>query len=191
MHDHISHIQKTDIDAKASLGNNLRNLLEDMSRFALRNCYIADEVPMQIYISSLLFAPANSHTRQMFGHSLSRYFNLMPRVPDGWGTERQKLEGHNGNVTTVALWPDGRIVVSGSSDNTIRLWDTATGKERQKLERHDDGVSSVAFSSDGTSIISSSRDKTICLWDTATGEEKSMLKGHTKSVSALAFSPDD
>ena len=115
----------------------MRILLEDMSRFALRNCYIVDKVPMQIYMSSLLFAPADSNTRQMFGHNLQRYFGLMPHIPGNWGTERQKLEGHYGNVTTAAFSPAGRIIVSGSTDNTIRLWDTVTGKERQKLDGHD------------------------------------------------------
>ena len=173
---------------KPHCGKNLRILLEDMSRFALRNCYIVDKVPMQIYMSSLLFAPANSNTRQIFGHNLQRYFGLMPRIPDNWGTERQKPEGHYGNVTTAAFSPAGRIIVSGSTDNTIRLRDTVTGKERQKLDGHDDAV---AFSSDGTSIVSGSRDLTIRLWDTATGHVKRMLEGHTKSVNAVAFSPDD
>jgi WD40 repeat protein len=88
-------------------------LLEDMSRFALRNCYIIDKVPMQIYMSSLLFAPANSITRRIFGHTLEKHFGLMPCMPHSWGMERQKLEGHKDNVTTVAFSPDGRIVVSG------------------------------------------------------------------------------
>lgn len=57
--------------------------------------------------------------------------------------------GHNGDVTSVAFSPDGRTIVSGSSDKNVRLWDKATGKEVRRLQGHTYIVTSVAFSPDG------------------------------------------
>ena len=54
--------------------------------------------------------------------------------------------------------------MSGSDDQTIRLWNVETGKQlQQALEKHEDSVSSVAFSSDGMQIMSTPKDKTLQL----------------------------
>jgi WD40 repeat protein len=59
----------------------------------------------------------------------------------------------------VAFSPDGRLVASGPSDKTVRLWDSATGATRRTLEGHSDGVCAVAFSPDGKLVASGSEDK--------------------------------
>jgi len=69
----------------------------------------------------------------------------------------------------VAFSPDGKQVVSGSGDKTVRLWNTATGALLQTLEGHSASVYSIAFSPDGKQVVSGSRDNTVRLWDTATG----------------------
>ena len=82
----------------------------------------------------------------------------------------QKLEGHSGGVSSVAFSHDGKQVVSGSWDKTLRIWDAVTGKEVQKLEGHSHWVNSVAFSHDGKQVVSGSNDKTLRIWDQATGK---------------------
>jgi WD40 repeat protein len=76
---------------------------------------------------------------------------------------------HTASVTSVAFSPDGARVLSGSRDNTLKLFDAATGALIRTFEGHLDTVHSVAFSPDGSSVLSGSWDKTVKLWDAATG----------------------
>jgi WD40 repeat protein len=90
----------------------------------------------------------------------------------------------------VAFSPDGKQVVSGSDDTTVRLWDAATGTPLQTLEGHSRAVISVAFSPDGKQVVSGSYDTTVRLWDAATGTPLQTLEGHSTRVSSMAFSTD-
>ena len=72
--------------------------------------------------------------------------------------------GHMGWITCASFSSDGKRIVSGSKDKTIRLWDAETGElVRPPLEGHQSSVSSVAFSPDGKRIVSGSGDNTIWL----------------------------
>jgi WD40 repeat protein len=123
--------------------------------------------------------------------STSDYGNKVRLWDASTGTERA-LEGHSGTVSALAFSPDGRLVASGSNDNTVWLWDTSTGAERRALKGHSESVLTVAFSPDGRLVASGSNDNTVRLWDASTGAERRVLKGHSKSVPVLtvAFSPD-
>jgi len=99
--------------------------------------------------------------------------------------------GHKSEVNSVAFSPNGNTLVSGSADNTIKLWDVSTGREIRILSGHSNNVYSVAFSSDGKTVISGSWDDTIKLWDVTTGLEIRTFSGHSAQVSSVAFSPDN
>jgi WD40 repeat protein len=67
----------------------------------------------------------------------------------------------------VAFSPDGQRIVTGSDDQTAKVWDSASGKELLTLKGHGSWVSSVAFSPDGQRIVTGSADQTAKVWDSA------------------------
>lgn len=98
------------------------------------------------------------------------------------------LKGHRVSAQSTAFSPDGRLIASGSQDNTIKIWDSATGSEVLTLHGHKHGISSLAFSPDGKQILSGSYDNTIRVWDVATGVEVRKLRGD-QGVRSVAFGP--
>ena len=80
------------------------------------------------------------------------------------------------------MFPDGRRVVSGSSDNTLKVWDVATGQCVATLEGHSKDVWCVAMFPDGRRVVSASDDKTLKVWDVVTGKCVATLQGHRSGV---------
>ena len=68
-------------------------------------------------------------------------------------------------MRSASFSPDGTRVVTGSIDNTARVWDAATGEPLAELTGHTDWVFSASFSPDGTRIVTASMDKTARVWD--------------------------
>ena len=98
----------------------------------------------------------------------------------------EKQSAHNNLVLSVAFSPDGTTIVSGSADQTIKVWDAGVSAaplnhmlkpersetlaaslelKAEKQSAHSDWVQSVAFSPDGKTIVSGSWDETIKVWD--------------------------
>jgi WD40 repeat protein len=97
---------------------------------------------------------------------------------------------HSGMVHAAAFSPDGRSILSGSWDNTLKLWDVATNRELLTFVEHTNWVHSIAFSPDGRTALSGSADKTLKLWDVRTSRILHTFTGHTAPILSVAFSPD-
>lgn len=105
--------------------------------------------------------------------------------------QTRKLIGHVGPVRALAFTPDSRLLLSGGGqgDQSIRVWDVATGKELRQFQGRTDSVNSVAVSPDGKRALSGSADGTLRVWDLATGKELQRIL-HTEVVTAVAWLPD-
>ncbi|MBN2559617.1 MAG: protein kinase [Phycisphaerae bacterium] len=99
-----------------------------------------------------------------------------------WGRCVRTLKGHAGSVTCVAISPDGRWVLSGSSGGTLRLWDWDTGACLRVLKGHTRWVSSVAISPNAKIGLSGCEGGTVRIWDLTTGKCLSTLEAHKSKV---------
>jgi WD40 repeat protein len=112
-----------------------------------------------------------------------------PVKPEKVGEVQRFGWGHS--IQSAAFSPDGRFVVSGGTDGSIRLWDLATGKELRRLPDHAGWAWDVRFTPDGKSVISGGRgDALLRLSDVATGEEVRRFEGHGHSVMRFALTAD-
>src|SRR3954447_26124514 len=91
------------------------------------------------------------------------------------------------------VWPGARmarLALSGSEDNTVRIWEVDTGRSLRVLEGHSDRVWSVAWSPDGRLALSGSADNTVRIWEVDTGRSLRVLEGHSGTLWSVAWSPD-
>ena len=94
--------------------------------------------------------------------------------------------------TAIAYSPDGRFIASGSgsTENSIRLWNVQSGEIINTLKGHTGTVWSIAYSPDGKVIASGSGDNSIRLWNAKSGKVIKTLIGHKSTVWSIAYSPD-
>ncbi len=125
-----------------------------------------------------------------------RLFNLRTRQVV------RRLRGHTNKVGALGFSADGKraFTVSGwklvgnrferDQDDSIRVWDVATGKPRQHIKGKDGPFNGGALSPDGRLVATAGADGVVRLWDLDAGREVQALRGHTNGVAAVAFFPD-
>ena len=104
------------------------------------------------------------------------------------GTYTSVFSGHIDEVNSLAFSSDGGLLVSGSNDTTVKLWDIQTGGVIKNFHSHTDWVQSVSISPDCTTIVSGSKDSNICIWDLQTGKCCHVI-GHDSYITFVGFSP--
>ncbi|KAJ5687581.1 hypothetical protein N7536_010200 [Penicillium majusculum] len=185
----------------------LSEYLQDARRFALRNTAIANEAPLQLYCSGLLFAPKNSIIRKAFTKYLPKWISKAPDVEANWSADVHSSDLFLG-VEGISFSPDSQILAYVAHDGSIKLWDAMTGALKQSLGQHpnDEGdVSRVSFSPNGQFVASTnftdrtvklwdptaafaSADGLVKLWDLASGNLQQTLESYTRQVTHLSFS---
>jgi WD40 repeat protein len=127
-----------------------------------------------------------------------------PSIPDStesqvkiWDAKTGKLvvtlKEHTHSVWAVwclAWTPDGKTLISGSSDHSIRTWNTTNWKQITVLDGHTDAVIGIAISPNGRILASTSWDKTARLWNLENGQPISLPLKHVESVNCVSFSAD-
>ena len=96
--------------------------------------------------------------------------------------------GHSNLITSLAISSDGRFVVSGSLDNSARLWFSENGEELQRFDNEDLDVNAVSINSRGDTIITASGSDVI-LWAAHSGNKIRTLRGHSNRVRSAVINP--
>ena len=121
----------------------------------------------------------------------------LPRLINKWpladlpapALRRAILTGHVGQLTQVAIAPDGTWLASVGRDGTVRIWDPATGQQKAALAGHDGPVRTVAIAPDGTWLASGGEDGKVRIWDPATGRRLAAVTGHVWGPTGRAGPP--
>lgn len=124
------------------------------------------------------------HREQYVSAGLDNVVHLW--APNG-DVGAREFKGHLAQINDLAT--AGVLVLSGSSDQTARVWDTETNVCLQIFDGHEGEVLAVAMAPDGGICASSGEDQ-LLLWDPLTGRDILALSGHTESPTALSWSDD-
>jgi WD40 repeat protein len=143
---------------------------------------------MDRYLFDDLFNPAKL---VRLGDQDPRSERLKTVLSKMWNQDfAMKTIGNGESIIEGAFSPNGQRIVTGSDDETAKIWDGATGNQLVTLTGHSRSFNAFAFSPDGQRIVTGSLDKTAKIWDSATGKELLTLTGHSNWVESVAFSPD-
>ena len=140
------------------------------------------------------FSPDGRHLATASWDGTARVWNFNPQRVGSEISLHHTLTGDERRVHSVAFSPNSERLASASQaldgkDNTVRVWDVASGKQIDALRGHAAFLWCVAYSPDGQYLASGSYDQTVRIWDAKTGHEKHCLP-HSATVFGVSFSQD-
>ncbi len=130
-------------------------------------------------VRSIAFSPDREHFASASGFTV--------RLFDVRGQEVRRFSGHTGSIKCLAFAADGRRLLTGSDDKTLRLWEVSSGREVLRFSRHTAGINALAFIPETTRFASASKDKTVRLWDLKSGLEVESFDAHAGNVLDIAI----
>ncbi|KAF5366506.1 hypothetical protein D9757_012183 [Collybiopsis confluens] len=168
-------------------------IMKEVERFTDVFSIPLNESTPHLYMSGCALTPMTSMLRE--GKSEWNHRGVKVERSGGMEIQWEKtihLIHVGSKVQSVAVSPNGQQVVSGSHDNTVRIWNVQTGQQiGDPLHGHTNSVTSVAFSAGGQQVVSGSHDMTVRIWNVQTGQQiGDPLHGHINLVTSVAFSPD-
>jgi len=191
--------------------NNAKAAREEAEKLARKETAAREETEKQLFRAEWLLYASQINLAQQAWHDKNvplafHYLHLCRPDFRGWEYDylftlfnggHPALRGHTGEVSSVALSADGKRIVSGSADGTVKIWDAATGQNIRTLKTNQINVNtclvlSVALSADGKRIASGNWDmlqEAITVWNADTGKKTVAIKG-ISGVNSVALSPD-
>jgi len=132
------------------------------------------------YNNSVCFSPDGKYFANCAGHTL-QLFSLESGI---YKSLRHPF------ITCFSFSSDGKYIISGSKDKTIKQWNVETGENVRTLIGHSGTVTSLCISTDGKYLVSGSKDTSVKLWELSTGNNIYTFIGHMMNITSVKFSPD-
>ncbi|MDZ8139915.1 MAG: WD40 repeat domain-containing protein, partial [Nostoc sp. DedQUE04] len=114
---------------------------------------------------------------------------LIPSLDPPGRTLLRTLTGHSSSVDAITVTSNGKYIISGSNDKTLKVWDLEIGKEISSFTGHTDKINTIVVTPDDKLLISGSSDKTIKVWNLETKQQIFIFEGHIEQITSIAVTP--
>jgi WD40 repeat protein len=145
-------------------------------------------------IYSVAFKPDGSKLFTAGGDGSVKSWNAIPAESNEVPKLLNSMVGNNSAITAIAYSAKDDIIISGSADRSLKIWDAVSGHLMHSLpDYHSDYITSVVFSNDGLKFASTSLDRTVNIWsvpDIRTINPPKIILKHSDGFTCAAFSPD-
>jgi WD40 repeat protein len=147
-------------------------------------------------VNGLAFSPDGAYLASVSSDGTAKVWQTssgkLHAVITGWRTYNfQALQrSDEKSLYDVVFSFDGKRLIITGQDETVKVWDIASGKHLFTLSGHTSAVTGVVVSPNGEHLVTASLDKTVKVWDIASGKHLFTLSGHTSAITDVAISPD-
>jgi len=139
------------------------------------------------------------HTVKFYLRIMAAAFAVLVISSSAMAIEKPEIfvqMGHSDRAETMVFSEDGRYLVTGSEDKTVKLWDAGSGSEIRTFTWHFDNtgyndIESVGISNDGRYVLAGDMEGIVKIWDSISGKEIRSYKKHSTSVKFVRFSADE